>query len=210
MAALATTANLESRLGRSLTAAEALKAPSMLADASAKIRRYCRREFSAVANGEIVLRPVGMELRLPNKPVTGVDSVEMVGTGGTADLTLSVNEWAWDGIDKITLFPCTTEVTGAVPTGTYANTYRVTYDSGGTVDDFIVGKTCEIVLRALLSPTQVAGLVQERIGQYSYQFGQFPGGQSIGISVKLTADDKRELREAGYRSSASTIQLVAT
>lgn len=207
---LATVGELEYRLGRPLTDAEAAKAPGALAGASSKIRGYTKLMFDAVADDTIVLRPVGTMLRLPQRPVLAVSLVEMIGTGGTTDLALSVSEWHWDGIDKIELFPCDVAATGAAPTGAYANTYRVTYDHGGTTPDFIVDKACDVALRVILSPTQVEGLVSEHIGKYGYNYGQFPGGQSPGASARLTKEDKQELREAGYRKTASTIQLVAS
>lgn len=208
MADFATTDDLEDRLGRDLTAAEAAKAPAMLRDATAKIRSFCRRDFSAGEAQEVILRPVGTTLRLPCNP-TAVGLVEVIGVAGTSDLALGVNEWAWDRIDQIDLWPCVASAAGSdvPPTGTYADAYRVTYDAPGTVPDFIVAKTCDMVLRTLIAPTQIEGLASERIGKYAYQYAQFPGGQSPGATVKLTKDDKDELREAGYRPSAATIQL---
>lgn len=207
---LADVTDLVETLGRELTAAEAAKAPRLLASASAKIRAYCKRTFTAVEDAELVLRPVGTELRLPNRPVTEVAQVEQIGTTGSVDRVMSVAEWAFDGIDRIELWPCPTAVSGVLPTATYANTFRVTYSHGeSTADQFIVDKTVDMVLRTLLAPTQVAGLVQERIGQYSYQYGQASGDQSPGASVRMTRDDERELRMAGYRRSAGTIQTRA-
>lgn len=205
--ALAHIGHLVARLGRSLTAEERLKAPAMLADASEEIRGYCRRQFTPATNAEVVLRPVGNVLHLPNRPIVAVDQVEVIGVSGTPDLVLGINNWAWDGIDRIELYAYPAPVTGAVPTGSYANTYRVTYDYGGSVPNPLIGRICKMVLRTLLAPTQAEGLVSERIGQYAYQYGQFPGGQSRGPVVELTADDERWLRKMGYRSGASTIQL---
>lgn len=205
--ALAHIGHLVARLGRSLTPAERLRAPAMLADASDEIRSYCRRQFTPATNDELVIRPIGNVIRLPNRPVTSVDLVEVIGTGGTADLTLGVNNWEFDGIDQITICAYPQPITGAVPTGTYANTYRVTYDHGGDVPTPLVGRICKMVFRSLLAPTMAEGLVQERIGQYAYQYGQFPGGGSPGPTVELTKGDKEWLRERGYRPSASTIQL---
>lgn len=207
---LADTTDLEATLGRNLTATELAKAPALLASASAKIRAYCRRQFTETEDDELVLRPIGTELRLPGKPVTEVAQVEQIGTAGSADRVMSVSEWAFDGIDRIELWPCPTAVSGVLPTATYANTYRVTYSHGeATADQFITDKCVELVLRTLLAPTQVAGLVQERIGQYSYQYGQASGDQSPGATVRMTREDKRDLAEAGYRRTAGTIQTRA-
>lgn len=204
---LATIDDLEDELGRPLTADEAAKAPGLLASASARIRGYCRREFTTVTNGLIELRPVGSQLRLPNTPVVAVDQVEQIGTAGTTDRVMGATEWAFDGIDRIELWPAPYQDDWPTVSGTYANTYRVTYDSGGTVPAFIVSKTVEVVLRHLITPSPVAGLVQERIGQYGYMMQQDDG--TAGAAVRLTDADKADLRENGYRRTAATIQTRA-
>lgn len=206
---LATVADLEAELGRTLTAAESAKAPGLLASASARIRDYCRREFTAVANGTVELRPVGSCLRLPNTPVVGVDQVEQIGTAGTPDRVMAVTEWAFDGISLIELWPDLHRPDWPTVSGSYADTYRVTYDHGGTVPAFIVSKTVEVVLRHLLAPSPVSNLVQERIGQYAYQYGQGEGQQSPGAAVHLTEQDERDLVKAGYRRTAGTIAVRA-
>lgn len=203
--ALATITDLTETLGRDLTATEALRAPRLLASASTKVRSYCKQTFAAAEDDEIVLRPVGTTLRLPSRPVTAVTQVEQIGTGGTADRVMGVTEWHFDGIDQIELWPDPTCVTGVAPTGSYANTYRVTYDHNGATA-FIVDMVVAVTLRTLLAPTLVAGLVSEHVGKYGYQYGQASGDQSPGATVKLTKDDKKELVEAGYRRTAGTIQ----
>lgn len=200
---LATIDDLEDRLGRSLTPTEAAKAPAALTDASNLLRGYTRRDFTSNTNEVQILRPVGNAITLPHKPVLAVDQVERIGTAGTADRLLAVTEWEFDGIDRITL--CLSTLHDSL--GTYADAYRVQYDSGGTVPGFIVSRCCKMVFRAILAPTETEGLVQERIGQYSYQFGQAPGEASRGVVVELTKDDKQALADAGYRSRAGTIQL---
>lgn len=206
---LASIGHLVARLGRSLTEEEKAKAPAMLADASDLIRSYCRRQFTATANETVILRPVGNRIRLPNKPVLAVDQVEMVGTSGTPNRVMGISEWSWDGIDEITVWRCPPDLWsyGASPSASYANTCKVTLDSGGTVPRLIVGRCCKMVLRHLLAPTKAEGLVQERIGQYAYQYGQYSGGGSPGPVVELAKADEDALAKAGYRSRASTIQL---
>lgn len=207
---LATITDLVETLGRDLTTEETAKAPRLLSSASAKLRGYCKRTFTAVEDDELVLRPVGSELRLPNRPVTEVAQVEQIGTAGSADRVMSASEWAFDGIDRIELWPCPTAVSGIAPTATYANTYRVTYSHGAaTADQFIVEKAVDLTLRTMLAPTPVAGLVSEHIGKYFYQYGQASGDQSPGATVRLTKEDKRDLAEAGYRRTAGTIQTRA-
>lgn len=207
---LATITDLVETLGRDLTTEETAKAPRLLSSASAKLRGYCKRNFTAIEDDELVLRPVGSELRLPNRPVTEVAQVEQIGTAGSADRVMSASEWAFDGIDRIELWPCPTVVSGIAPTATYADTYRVTYSHGVVVaPQVIVDKAVEMVLRTMLAPTQSAGLVSEHVGKYGYQYGQASGDQSPGASVRMTKEDKRELVEWGYRRTAGTIQTRA-
>ena len=71
----------------------------------------------------------------------------------------------------------------------------------------VVAVVCAVVNRTLLSPTMVEGLAAERVGQYGYQFGQFPGGQSPGVAVRLTAADKQMLVDGGWRRRSVTVRV---
>lgn len=201
---LATVADLEDRA--TLTDAQRTHAPALLRDASAKIRGYCKQTFDLTEDDEVVLRPVGTILRLPQRPVLAVTQVEQIGAAGTADRVMSAGEWAWDGVDKIELWPDPYRQQ-ALPAGTgyYTDTYRPRYDHGYAVTpDNLVALTCDMVLRVLLATTQVAGLRSETIGSYSYSLA---GDGALGTKVTLTEDDKKELRDAGYRRTATTVQL---
>ena len=210
MADLAVEDDLEARLGRSLTATESTRAAAYLADASALIRGYTRQQFEAVADDEVELRPVGMRIRLPQRPVTDVSSVVAIGWGGVTDLTLPSGTWGWDGIDIIEISPFTSRVWLSLPEidlhGGYPDTYRVTYDHGDdTIPDDVIAVACGMVLRTLLSPSLVEGMTSERIGEYSYQLGQFAGGAAAGAAVRLSEADKDAL--ANYRRKATTVQM---
>lgn len=201
MAALADDDDLAARLGRALTTAEAARTPALLADASALIRAYTRQDFDVAADDEVVLRPVGVRLRLPQRPVTAVASVVALPVAGGTATTLSVSDWTWDGADIV-------ELDSWYPNWAPHGTYRVTYSHGaGVVPADVVAVGCRMVLAALLAPTMAEGLVQERIGQYSYQYGQQAGSGSPGATVRLSEADKGDLRR--YRRSAGTIQLRA-
>lgn len=209
MASLATNADLEARLGRTLTSAEQARATALLADASALIRGYTKQQYEAVADDTIVLRPVGATLRLPQRPVTAVSSVVAVAGGGGTDVTLSASEWTWDRIDEIELYP---GVPGRwyCPAGWQSteppDTYRVTYSHGESpIPAGVVAVCCRMTLAALLAPTMAEGLVQERIGQYSYQYGQQAGSGSPGATVRMTETDRDDLKR--YRRTAGTIQM---
>ncbi len=206
-APLATIADLVAHLGRPLTATQLAQAPGKLASASTKIRGYCRRTFSTLEDDEIVLRPVGSTLRLPQRPVTAVTLLEQIGTAGTVDRTMSVSEWSWDGIDLIELWPDPCVVDGIAPTGSYANTYRATYDYGsGAVPEFVKDMCVEMVCEVLEAVTATPGLITETIGQYSYRLAE----GAPGPTPRLTKERKKDLVLAGFRRTAGTIQLRMT
>lgn len=212
MADLATTDDLEARLGRSLTATEDTRATAYLTDASALIRGYTRQTFSAVADDEVELRPVGMRIRLPERPVTDVSAVVAIGWGGIADFTMPLGSWGWDGIDivEIAQFSGNTFINlpdlAVALEGGYPDTYRITYDHGDdTIPDDVIAVACGMVLRTLLSPSLVEGMTSEHIGQYSYQLGQFAGGAAAGATIRLTEADKDALSR--YRRMATTVQV---
>lgn len=211
MASLATQADLEARLGRGLTTAEQARVEALLDDASALIRAYTRQDFDQTAGDEIVLRPVGSRLRLPQRPVTAVTSVVALGGGVIPDLTLPAGTWTWDGVDLVDVWPLDSRVWVSLPeawsdAGWPVDTYRVTYSHGyAQVPADVVAVVCGMVNRVLLSPSLVEGLVQERIGQYSYQLQQGVGAS--GASVRLTDVDRAAL--ARYRRMSGTIQTRA-
>ena len=99
MVSLATSADLEARLGRDLTDAEATRVDALLADASAMIRAYTGQTFALVEDDEVTLRGSGGTIRLPQRPVTAVASVVAIGGDGAPDVT--VIDWIWDGVDLV-------------------------------------------------------------------------------------------------------------
>lgn len=208
MADLATVADLEARLGRPLTDDEAARAPALLKDASAKVREFTGQTFTAVAGDVIVLRPVGVLLRLPQRPVTAVASVAAMAPDGVA--TAALSGWSWDGRDKVDLTCATWSADFSAPAWRdrmAPDTYEVIYDHGtATAPDIVVATVCAMVLRTLLSPSMTPGMVAERIGSYNYQLQQ--GAGATGASVVMTAEDEKSLRRYGPRR-AGTIQVEA-
>lgn len=208
MADLATVADLEARLGRSLTVDEAARAAALLKDASAKVREFTGQTFTAVAGDVIVLRPVGVLLRLPQRPVTAVTAVAAVAPDGVA--TAPMSGWSWDGRDKVDLTYATWSADFTAPAWRdrmAPDAYQVTYDHGDpTAPDIVVATVCAMVMRTLLSPSMTPGMAGERIGAYSYQLQQ--GASATGASVTMTADDEKDLRRYGPRR-AGTIAVEA-
>lgn len=213
MADLATLTDVTDRSPRTLTAAEQTRATVLLGDASAAIRGYTKQTFTAVAGDTVRLRPVGTELRLPQRPVTAVNSVTAVGWAGIPNLVLPAGFWGWDGIDIIEIAPFSSDVWLSLPTielgQELPDTYEVDYDHGdATVPDDVIRICAGLVLRVILAPSPVEGMSAERIGQYSYQMAQQVGGGSAGVTVRLSEQDKDELHRAGYGPRRSgTVEL---
>lgn len=203
--ALASSADLEARLGRDLTAAEAARAAALLADASALVRSYTRQTFTLVEDDGAVLRAQGGEIRLPQRPVTAVASVVAIG-GSDAVPDVTVADWVWDGLDLIRVGAgcCVInlpEVWWDDEDG-YPGTYRVTYSHGyATVPADVVRVVCGMALRTLTAPTMAGGVTSETVGPYSYRIDQ-PG---TGLAVALTAADKKDLD--GYRVTEAQIKV---
>lgn len=203
--ALASAADLEARLGRDLSAAEAARAEALLGDASALVRSYTRQTFTLVEDDAAVLRAQGGEVRLPQRPVTDVATVVAVG-GSVAVPDVTISDWVWDGLDLIRVGDgsCVInlpEVWWDDEDG-YPGTYRVTYSHGyASAPADVVRVVCGIVLRTLTAPTMAGGVTSETVGPYSYRLDQ-PG---TGLSVSLTQADKTDLD--GYRTKVSQIKV---
>lgn len=198
MADLATLTDVTDRSPRTLTSAEQTRAGVLLGDASALVRTYTKRRFEAVSGATAILRPNGAFLVLPPVPITAVSEVRGIDADGTPGSVIT--GWAFDGIDRI-------DITGVGfgfldpwwpwPNGPEA--FQVTYDYDETgVPDDVVRIVCGMVLRVILAPSPVEGMSAERVGQYSYQMSQQVNGGSAGPTVRLTEQDKQDLREAGY------------
>ena len=203
---LATLDDLEEYV--TLTSAQRSRAPALLRNASAQIRRFCRQDFDLVADDTVVLRPIGTKLRLPQRPVTSVTSVVAVGSNGIPDFTLA--GWTFDGIDIVNIAGLDSNTFVSFPAwwedyNVDINTYRVRYGHGYEITpDDIKGKVCQMVNRVLTADTQVEGVTQETIGQYSRQWQQATG--STGVTTVLTRADRQDLIDWGYRRTAGTIQ----
>ncbi|MEU5976385.1 hypothetical protein [Streptomyces sp. NPDC047315] len=208
MAALAKLSDLEARLGRPLTPAEAGRAQALLDDASALVRSYTRQTFARVDNDVVVLRAQQGEIRLPQRPVITVTSVIAVGAGdGIPDLP--VVGWQWDGLDIVRTV-ADTPVINFPETWLeddllrYPGTYRVTYSHGDAdAPADVVAVVCRMVLRTLTAPTIAGGVTGETIGPYTYR----TDGAGAGTGVLMQDDDRRMLNDAGYRPTAGMSML---
>lgn len=181
--ALATIADVEARLGRTLTVAETSKANAYLADASAL---FIQRAVQKFEQGDSVVRlfPRDGVVRLVQRPVIAVSSVTDI-DGNTIDFT-------FDGHQSIYDLGSYTPVT-------------VTYEHGSiNIPADVVAVVAGMVARTLsISPDAAAGVQQQSVGPFSQSYAAWAvGGQVMMSPVEAkVADAYRGLNF----TSASTI-----
>jgi hypothetical protein len=193
---LATPDDIEARLGRPLTLDEESRVDSLLADASANVRRVSTQMFTLVADDEVTLRRGRHgKVRLPQRPVVSVTSVEDINGNDVAyrrvNEVLNLNVWPLNSfeIEPYRYGPPDEVV--------------VTYTHGGDVPDQIVGVVCSVVARALGQTPTEAGVIQESIDGYSQQFGSVGAQGPLGMLAS-----ERETCEA-FRRPSSPILMDA-
>lgn len=203
---LATADDIAQRMGRDLTGAEISRVMPLLADASAQIRRYCRRDFLLHTVETGVFRGHRGVIELPDKTTTAVSLVVAIGGGGGVP-DFPIPFFTFDGIDKIRLGNMAPVIN--VPEAwweidAYPGTYRVTRDYGyAQVPDDVLAVCANAVIGVLTAPTMAAGIISETIGPYSYRLEKSGGG----VSVALTQADLASLSD--YRTKATSI-VVST
>jgi hypothetical protein len=181
---LATIADLEARLGRALTGTDADRAAALLVDASATVRNRTGQTFVAETT-TARLRVRGTQLRLPQRPVTAVNTITNV-DGDEVGFT-------WHGGDSLTL--------DSVPTVGWVD---VDYDHGyEDVPDDIIGVVCNIAGRAFGTPADEGGYQSETIGTYSYTVGATAAAGAAGLLNDERAILDRYTRVGGYAWIAS-------
>lgn len=205
MPPLATTSDLSERLGRALTSAESMRAPLLLQDASAQIRRYTRNNFMYAQDETTVLYGHDSEIHLPHRPVNSVSSVVAIG-GGMMLPDVTITWFTFDGVDIIRIHPGNFGIINLPEawiedSDSYPGTYRVTYNHGwAQIPDEVTMVCANAVLGVLTSPTVAAGVVGETIGPYSYRLEKSGGG----VAVALTQADLAILKD--YRPGVATLQ----
>jgi hypothetical protein len=172
---LATTTDLEARLGRYLTEEEEARAESILADVAASVRLYCGQSFVR-SEHQLRSRVRRGKVRLPQRPVHEVVSV--------ADRFGMPVPYTWDGIDTVHV------TTRAFPGCAPVQVVDVVYDAGpDEVPAAIVGVVCSVALRTLGTDPTEGAVRSESIDGYSYTLGSTGGAGSFG----LLEDEKRTL-----------------
>ncbi|MFF7191757.1 hypothetical protein ACFZAR_42950 [Streptomyces sp. NPDC008222] len=203
---LATQADLEAALQRPLDATQAAMA---LRRASARVRKYCRQQFTLVENETVTLPGGSRILRLPQRPLVvddahpltvvelfGISSVEYTALEGR-DFTRVGTELtrgeAWWAPTRLMGWPWMR------PQGIWAQRVRVTYSHGYTeVPDDVVDVVLDLAAMAMTNPQ---GLRSESIDDYSRTFA----AETIG-GPQLTAEHKEALRP--YRVAAFSVAPV--
>lgn len=174
MTDLATTVDVEARLGRTLTDTEALRIDALLADASASIRNYTRQELTAVAGDIATFKVRNGRVKLPQRPVTDVIAV----TSLNSDPVL----YQWLGDDTILTGTNTPDSFAWVPWTSGIPAVNVEYDHGyDLIPDDIIGVCCSIVTRALGREPVDAGITSEAIAGYSYSLGSAAAAGGFGM-----------------------------
>lgn len=184
---LAQTTDVQNALGRALTADEEARVGFLLDRASQKIRAWSRLQFTQQLADVRVLRIVKSAITLPQRPVTAVSKVQLIGFDGVLRYPVP---FQWDGLDKI-LFYADYQVLNLPEILLNANTTtaEVTYDHGyAAVPDDVVDKTAELVARCLLAPL-APGVQSVQTGPMGYRIAA-----GYGALPTLTDDDKADLK----------------
>lgn len=204
MPALASQADIELRLGRDLTAAEAARVEALLQDVSALVRGYTGQNFDLVEDDEVVLRASGGTIVLPQRPVLAIASVIAVG-GSEALPDFTLIDWLFDEIDTIRIGEgaCVINLPEVWwDDDGYPGTYRVVYTHGYTsVPGDVLSVVCGILLRSFGNPQ---GLRSETVGSYSITYAVPATGEGLGLN--LTRYEQKVLDR--YRRKTATIRVT--
>lgn len=182
------------------SAEQAVAAEIALGAASAAVRAFCRRQFTAAAFTTRI-RARSNWLLLAQRPVVSVQSVKVLVLGQPTTTT----GWVWDGLDRVwvgglgSVVNLSEAVFDAVRGG--ATVAEVAYTAGyAQVPDDVVAVTAGLAARATTVPSGGA-FTQQAAGQFSYQVAPWAQGGPLSLS-----DADREILQR-YRRSQSTIQL---
>jgi hypothetical protein len=160
--ALATIANVQARLGRTLTAGETTQANAWLADASAMFVQRAVQKFE-VSESTVRLFPRDGIVRLVQRPVIEIVSV--------TDIDGVEIDYTYDGFQSI------------YELGTYSPVI-VEYEHGSaTIPDDVVAVVAGMVVRTLLIPDDAAaGIQQQSVGPFSQSYANWAVGRQVLMS----------------------------
>lgn len=197
---LATVDDVQSRLFRELTEPELLRIDVLLADASAVVRRYTRRDFTIVRATQR-MRPVGWRIRLPRRPVVDVHTVTLIIDGHPVPVT----GYVWDGLDEVWLTSGQQVINLAESAMEWLaiNTpvAEVDYTSGDAeVPLDVVSVICSMISRSLSTPGG-GGIISEAVGEYTYRLSD----AAAQGPLTLTPSERSVL--SAYRAAGSVVEL---
>jgi hypothetical protein len=178
---------------------------SLIRDASAAVRRFTKQDFTIGTTTQDI-RPIGYRIRLPQRPVLAVNSIQIKLPGSQAGVYTTLPAWYWDGSDEVWLIDGSSivnlaeEVISALQWQTPV--VRVNYQHGYTeVPDDVVGVVCSMVTRLLTAPG-LGGVISETVGEYSYRLSD----AAAQGPMTLTDSEQKILREYQPKGT-KTIEL---
>lgn len=180
--ALATTADVEARLGRPLTASELSKANAWLEDASALFTNRATQQF-VPGESKVRLFPRDGVVRLVQRPVIEIVSVK--------DLDGTEIDYTFDGHQSL------------YDLGAYSPVV-VEYEHGSeNVPADVVAAVAGMVVRTLqIAPDAASGVTQQAVGPFSQSYAAWAVGGQVMLSPmeeKVAAD----YREKTFRSAST-------
>lgn len=187
---LATMDDFEGRLGRSLTTSEAVRVVLLLEGASGAVRTYTGQEITV---GETTARLTVNRgvVRLPQRPVSAVDTVE--------DTNGNPVTFTWLGDDRVQVPANVPDSWAWVPWSNGITAVDVTYTHGyEVVPAEIVDLVCEKVRRVLEG--QAANVTSVALGDASMSFGTIGAAGIAGFFP----DEKALLDK--YRRQVSVVR----
>ena len=172
--ALATIADVEARLGRSLTTAEEAKATAWLEDASALFVNRSEQKFE-LAESTVRLFPKDGVVRLLQRPVISITSV--------TDINGVEVDYTWDG--RQTLFDVWTYLPVVI-----------NYEHGSAdIPADVVAVVAGMVARTIsIAPDAAAGITKSTTGPFSQEFASWAVGSQVMLSPaeQAIADSYRQ------------------
>lgn len=190
MTALASSDDIEVRLGRAFVGSEEARVEALLDDASASVRAYTGQHFELVENDEIRLQVRRGIVTLPQRPVVAVTSVADV---DAVDVT-----YQWDAGDRLNLNVTPLNAWEIEPRRNRVTYVDVVYTHGyETIPEDIVRIVCNMALRAFGVPAESSGLQQESIAGYSYAVGSAAAAGAGGMLPSERADLDKYRRQFG-------------
>lgn len=178
---------------------------ALIRDASASVRRFAKQDFTLGTTTQDI-RPIGYRLKLPQRPVLDVISIQLKLPGSQTGVYTAIPAWYWDGSDEVWLVDGSTivnlaeEVISALKWMTPV--CRVTWQHGYTViPDDIIGVVCSMITRVVTAPG-LGGVISETVGEYSYRLSD----AAAQGPMTLTDSEKAILREYQPKGT-KTIEL---